>query len=64
MYWGHTNIPNTQDETQFVRVFKGEYSGEFFLVTYTLKISLSATSYDMIKTSLQVLQSVQELKEK
>ena len=64
MYWGHTNIPDTQDETQFVRVFKGEYSGEFFLVTYTLKISLSTTSYDMIKTSLQVLQSVQELKEK
>ena len=64
MYWGHTNIPDTQDETQFVRVFKGEYSGEFFLVTYTLKISLSTISYDMIKTSLQVLQSVQELKEK
>ena len=64
MFWGHTNIPDTQDETQFVRVFKGEYSGEFFLVTYTLKISLSTTSYDMIKTSLQVLQSAQELKEK
>lgn len=64
MYWGHTNVPGTQDETQFVRVFKGEYSGEIFLVTYTLKISLSSTSYDMTITSLQTLESVQELKEK
>lgn len=64
MYWGHTGIPDTQDETQFVRVFKGEYTGEKFLVTYTLKNSLYSTSNDMIKISLQILESVQELKEK
>jgi len=64
MYWEHVNIPDTQDEVQFVRIFISEYSHNMYLVTYTLKNSLNATPNDTIINSLKVLDSVQELKRK
>lgn len=64
LYWEHKGIVGTTDEVQFLRVFISEYSGEMYLVTYTIKGTLSDLDDSAIIGSLKVIESVQQLKEK
>ena len=64
LYWEHKGIVGTTDEVQFLRVFISEYSGEMYLVTYTIKGTLSDLDDSAIVGSLKVIESVQQLKEK
>lgn len=64
LYWEHKGIIGTTDEVQFLRVFISEYSGEMYLVTYTIKGTLSDLDDSTIVGSLKVIESVQQLKEK
>lgn len=64
LYWEHKGIVGTTDEVQFLRVFISEYSGEMYLVTYTIKGTLSDLDDSTIVGSLKVIESVQQLKEK
>lgn len=64
LYWEHKGIVGTTDEVQFLRVFISEYSGEMYLVTYTIKGTLSDLDDSAIIGSLKVIDSVQQLKEK
>ena len=62
LYWEHKGIVGTTDEVQFLRVFISEYSGEMYLVTYTIKGTLSDLDDSAIVGSLKVIESVQQLK--
>ena len=64
LYWEHKGIIGTTDEVQFLRVFISEYSGKMYLVTYTIKGTLSDLDDSAIVGSLKVIESVQQLKEK
>jgi len=64
LYWEHKGIVGTTDEVQFLRVFISEYSGEMYLVTYTIKGTLSDLDDSAIIGSLKVIESVQQLNEK
>lgn len=62
LYWEHKGIVGTTDEVQFLRIFISEYSGEMYLVTYTIKGTLSDLDDSAIVGSLKVIESVQQLK--
>lgn len=64
LYWEHKGIVGITDEVQFLRVFISEYSGDMYLVTYTIKGTLSDLDDSAIVGSLKVIESVQQLKEK
>lgn len=63
MYWGLKN--NQEDpETQFVRVFRSEYSGELIVSTFTCKIAISSVSDNFVADKMKALESIQQLKKK
>lgn len=61
LFWYRKGIPKTDDETQFLRCFKGKVTGKMILVTLTMK------QVDMPEPELahfvQTIGQVQELKE-
>lgn len=64
MYWEMKNIDGTPDSTQFIRVFISPFSNKMYMMTYTLRTNLNSIPNEKIIGSMQMLQSIQELKKK
>ena len=62
LFWHRKGIPKTDDETQFLRCFKGKISGKMILVTYTMK-QVDIPDAD-ITHFVRTLYQIQELKAK
>ena len=60
LYWG---MPG-QEEVQFVRVFRSEYSKDLYVATSSYKMDISSADEDFVGNKMAELASIQQLKKK